>query len=164
MTDVEANAKRIAATLRDCMARETSLDEAIQWLLAESRSRAVGLWRLEGSHLHLLGFCGAPDMAAQIVRQFSDATRDVPLTQTSLGIVKAAIVRQATVATVKNIDGTMGGSASWLERFEAVNSLAVPIFAKDEVAGVLAMSTAIVLHPEESSWRLLIRVAELLSG
>ena len=138
-------------------------DEPLSLLRAETNSRAVGLWQNSSEFLHLLGFSAAPNMPADVQSGFCKATRKVPLSKTDLGIVKAAVQRKATIATVGSSSGILSGSATWLERFEAINSLAVPIGDAEDVRGVLAMSTAVKLHPDEPSQQLLTLVADALA-
>ena len=102
-------------------------------------------------------------MPADVIEAFAAATRVVSLQQTGLGIVNAAVTQQPTVALLAVNGGRLPGSASWLERFEAVQSLAVPIMAKGRVRGVLALSTAYAFGPDHAAWLLTMNLAERIA-
>jgi hypothetical protein len=90
------------------------------------RARAAGWWRLEGDRLELVGFSATEGMPEGVARRFAEATRSVPLSQTDLGIVRAALQGEMTVSSAEELPpGT--GSGLWLRRFGAARSVAVPI-------------------------------------
>ncbi len=152
--------EQLIAALRS----DQSLDVPLRELVVETEARAAGCWRLRDEHLELLGFGAAADMDEEIDRGFRDATRRVPLDQLGLGIVKAAVTGQPAIGRRDPADNSLNGSATWIARFQAQTSLAVPIrLAKtNEVVGVLAVSTAAIVHPEHPLWSLLIELADQL--
>ena len=141
-----------------------SLDAPLRELVIETKARAAGCWRLHDRHLELLGFGAAADMDEAVDRGFREATRRVPLDQLGLGIVKAAVTGQPAIGRHDPADNSLDGSATWIARFQAQTSLAVPIRCEgsNEVVGVLAVSTAAIVHPEHPLWSLLIELADQL--
>ena len=141
-----------------------SLDGSLRELVIETQARAAGCWRLHDEHLELLGFGAAADMDEAIDHGFREATRRVPLDQLGLGIVKAAVTGQPAIGHRDPTDNNLDGSATWIARFQAQTSLAVPIHLENsnEVVGVLAVSTAAIVHPEHPLWSLLIELADQL--
>lgn len=76
-------------------------------------------------------------MPVELKREFAAATAEVPLDRTGLGIVRAALTGEPAIA---ELDGSeLDASASWLARFAARRSLAVPIERKGTVVGVVAI-------------------------
>ena len=155
--------ERLAESFSKCLQSGTSADGALDAYLTATNSRAVGLWRLVDDELQVIGFRGHPTMSADVIEGFSAATRVVSLQQTGLGIVKAAISQQPTVAVLAACGGTLVGSASWLERFASVQSLAVPIIRNSRVRGVLALSTAYPFGPDHAAWILTTQLADRLA-
>lgn len=141
------------------------LDDPLRCLVVATNARAAGCWRLHNGHLELLGFGVAADMDTAVDRGFRDTTRRVPLDQLGLGIVKAAVTGQPAIGRRDPSDNGLDGSATWIARFEAQTSLAVPIrlMNSNEVAGVLAVSTADIVHPEHPLWSLLVELADRLA-
>lgn len=89
-------------------------------------ARAAGWWRRVGERLEGVAFVRAADLPESVARDFSGATRSVPLTQTDLGIVRAAVTGRPTVSRAE--DGRPdSGSSLWLRRFGAERSVAVPV-------------------------------------
>ena len=162
--EMETQINRFTQAFRDWRKSEGSVENALDDLLTETDSRAVGLWRLDSESLHLVGFRAKPDMPAEVRTGFADATRQVPLFQTGLGIVKAVVKRGPAVANVEAGQAGLADSASWLAKFEAVQSLAVPIFAGEDIIGVLAMSTAHPFREHDETWQLLTGVAGRLGS
>ena len=150
--------------LSDALRSGQSLDGPLQELVIETNARAAGCWRLHDQHLELLGFGAAADMNEEVDRGFREATRRVALDQRGLGIVKAAVTGQPATGQRDPADGSLNGSATWIARFQAQTSLAVPIRREtsNEVVGVLAVSTAAIVHPEHPLWSLLIELASQL--
>ncbi len=155
---------RLAQGFKDWRNSKASVGIALEELLAATDSRAVGLWRIESQSLQLVGFRAKPDMPAEVQSGFAEATRQVPLDQIGLGIVKAVVNRGPAVANVEVGKLGLADSASWLAKFEAVQSLAVPIFDGEHIAGVLAMSTARRFRENDETWRLLTGVAGRLGN
>ena len=102
-------------------------------------------------------------MPCSVHEQFASATKAVPLDAVSLGIVKAAVTRNPAPANRENRDGKMAGSATWLERFGAAQSLAVPVLQGARVLGVLAASTADPFDEDSVTWQLLVRLGRSLA-
>ena len=119
---------------------------------------------MEPLDLVQVGFRAHPDMPDNVRVAFEQATLRVPLEQTGLGIVKAAVSRAPALATADPHSGQLGASASWLQRFEARQSLAVPVEDERGVRGVLAISTARPLVPDGEEWRLLLDQAAMLAA
>ncbi len=89
-------------------------------------ARAAGLWTCQANRVHLVAFLPAPDMPAQVVSGFSEATRNVPFERVELGCVQAAATREVVTAWAEKLPDD-GGSGTWLHAFEAARSVAVPI-------------------------------------
>ncbi len=136
--------------------------EALESLLAATASRAAGLWRLDGEQLVQLGFGAVAEMSLEVSSSFADATKTVSMTQRGLGIVQAAMTATPTVAQLDASESGLESSASWLARFEARASLAVPIKSRTEVVGVLAISSTAVPVEGDPSWELMQAVAARL--
>jgi hypothetical protein len=139
------------------------MDEVLSRFVVETKSRAAGCWRLEEGFLQLVGFGWASDMPDEVSRGFQEATRSVPLDQTGLGIVKAAITDQPAIGRRDGHATGLDGSASWIVRFGANSSLAVPIHDETtRVVGVLAVSTADSIEPGDGLWQTLVQIAQSL--
>jgi phosphoserine aminotransferase len=166
----------IARRFADAIEAGSSLDAALDSLLAAAGARATGLWRLDRSSpmkgeerypesLVLLGFRAVPDMPREVASAFAAATARVPLSRIDLGIVKAAATGSPAAARVEEHGahaGGLGGSASWLARFGARQSLAAPILRGGRAVGVIAISVAEPFDAESPSWRLIEGLAEAL--
>ncbi len=150
-------AEQLIAALRNSQ----SLDAPLRELVIETNARAAGCWRLHVGHLELLGFGAAADMDETVDRGFREATRRVPLDQLGLGIVKAVVTAQPAIGRRDPADNSLDGSATWIARFQAQTSLAVPIrlMNSNEIVGVLAVSTAAIVDPAHPLWTLLIKLA-----
>jgi hypothetical protein len=190
MSPMEANThptEQIVARLTAGMQHDRATRDGLDMVLSVTLARATGLWRISpgplvcpsltdaerdqqsptsggssSANLSLVGFRGVIDMAETVKEDFASATQTVPLTDTSLGIVKAAVTHEPAIATLENVDGTLGGSATWLARFGAIHSLAVPIQNEREVFGVLAISTAEPLD-RQTTWQVMLEIAEGLA-
>ena len=143
--------------LIDALRSGQSLDDPLRELVVETNARAAGCWRLRDEHLELLGFGTAADMDEAVARGFREATRRVALDQLGLGIVKAAVTGQPAIGRRDPADNSLDGSATWIARFQAQTSLAVPIrlVNSNDIVGVLAVSTAAIVHPEHPLWNVL---------
>lgn len=137
-------------------------DEALDGLLTATQSRAVGLWQVDGDVLVQLGFRAVDDMPAVVREEFAAGTLRVPLAETGLGIVKAVLTRAPAVAKLNPSETGLNASASWLARFGAVQSLAVPIRQDGATLGVLAVSTARTLAAGQREWTLMCDLAAAL--
>ena len=151
---------------RSAWLAESSFDELLARLVTETASRASGLWRLEENHLVLIGFGWARDMPLEVSSGFQAATRRVPLDQIGLGIVKAAVTAKPAIGRRDPNESGLDGSATWISRFGANTSLAVPIHQKETnlVIGVLAVSTSDFVEEGDSLWQTLISLADELGS
>ncbi len=143
-----------------------SFDELLERLVIETASRASGLWKLEENHLVLIGFGWTSDMPRDVSSGFQAATRRVPLDQIGLGIVKAAVTVKPAIGRRDPKESGLDGSATWIARFGANSSLAVPIRQKEthHVIGVLAVSTSAFVEEDDSLWQTLIALADELGS
>lgn len=157
MTDLD---RRLIAAFRNGQ----SLDALLRELVVETNARAAGCWRLRDEHLELLGFGAATDMEEAVDHGFRAATQCVALDQIGLGIVQAAVSNGPAIGRRDPTDGHLDGSATWIARFEANTSLAVPIrcLPQREVVGVLAVSTAAIVDPRHPLWSRLHTLADQL--
>ena len=145
----------------------SSCDELLAKFVVKTSSRASGLWRLEKDHLVLIGFGWASDMPPDISSGFQAATRRVPLDQIGLGIVKAAVTAKPAIGRRDPQEsGGLDGSATWIAKFGANTSLAVPIRQKEtnQIIGVLAVSTFTLIEEGDSLWQTLIELADELGS
>ena len=110
---------------------------ALRSWLDSSQARAVGWWRRHDDVLRMIGFEAATDMPIDVQVGFADAMRE-----------DAA-------------NWGLGGSATWLQRFAAQQSLAIPIVQDSTVVGVLAIATAERFEESSTTWKLL---TELVTG
>lgn len=131
-----------AAAVRRHLAEGESPDGPVSQFLAAADGRAVGLWRNTGESLEQLSFQAVSEMPAAVRSEFAAITKRVPLADGGLGIVQAVVSGQPAVGTRDGASSGLEGSATWLERFEAVQSLAVPVCHGQRVLGVLALSAA----------------------
>jgi hypothetical protein len=135
--------------------------QPLAMLLRALNARAVGLWRCRGDHLEQVGFRAVADMPQTTRQEFAAATRRVSLSETGLGIVKAVVSRKPAVAAVAgNVE--LGQSAGWLARFEARQSVAMPVQHHNAIVGVLASSSAQEIHAGDAHWELLGKLAAAL--
>jgi hypothetical protein len=138
-----------------------SLDEPLSRLVIETNSRASGCWRIQNGFLNLVGFGWASDMPDEVSRGFQMTTRSVSLDQLGLGIVKAAVTAQPAVGRRDAQSTGLDGSASWITKFAANTSLAVPIrdTKTQIVIGVLAASTTANIEEGDTLWQRLTLLA-----
>lgn len=142
---------------------ECSLEQPITRFLEACEARAVGLWQREGENLVQLGYASCADMPPDVHRDFRDGTKCVSLSQTGLGIVRATLTRAPAVATLEPEKTGLPGSAGWLARFGAVESLACPILkANGEVGWVFAVSAAYRFEQGNDHWNTVTGVADRL--
>ncbi len=103
---------------------------------------AAGYWRLDqdAERLVQLAFVPGVGLDPEVSRQFATATATVPLSQTSLGIVAAALTGQPTVSRVAELPAN-SGSGRWLRAFGADRSVAVPLSdVRGSVHGVFSVA------------------------
>lgn len=142
-----------------------SMESCLSKLVIAANGRAAGCWRLEDGFLNLMGFCCAIDMPEEVDQGFRTATQRVSLDQTGLGIVKAAVSKSPAIGRRDANATGLIGSASWIEKFGATTSLAVPIFQANSmnVAGVVAVSTAAIIKECDPLWQSLLHLSQKLS-
>ena len=105
-------------------------------------ARAAGYWQLdqETERLVQLGFVPGMGLDPEVGRQFAAATATVPLSQTSLGIVAAALTGQPAVSRVAELPAD-SGSGRWLRAFGASRSVAVPVRGEGgKIQGVFSVA------------------------
>jgi hypothetical protein len=122
-------------------------------------ARAAGWWRVSGDHLEQVAFAAA-DLPEEVAREFSEATRSVPLDRVDLGVVKAAVTGEVTVSRVGDVLADTG-SGHWLRRFGASRSVAVPIH---DTSGIVARVVSLALPegaPDDEAVAVAIRSAAM---
>ncbi len=139
------------------------VDDVLSSLLSVTGARAVGWWRRIGDELEQLSFQAAADLPEEVRVGFIAVTGRVPLSRIELGCVRAAAELRPVVAREDAAQNGLAGSASWLARFGANQSLAVPITKNGEAVGVLAIATPDVFHEDSATWRLIAAIADELS-
>lgn len=142
------------------------LDGLLSRFVIETNSRASGVWRLVDNHLLLMGFGWADDMSADVSQGFQEFTRKVSLDQIGLGIVRAALTDGPALARRDASVTGLSGSASWIEKFCANTSLALPIhdIESGRVLGVAAVSTEAFVEVGDPLWRTLHQLSRRLGG
>jgi hypothetical protein len=105
-----------------------SLHAEIAEISATFGACAAGYWRLdrEAERLVQLIFVPGAGLDLEIGRQFAAATKTVPLSDTSLGIVAAALTGRPAVSRRAELAAD-SGSGHWLRAFGACRSVAVPV-------------------------------------
>jgi hypothetical protein len=129
------------------------LSESVTSICTAFDGRAAGYWRLDQETGLLSQLCFVPgaDLDPEVGRQFAAATKSVSLSQTSLGIVAAAITGRPAVSRVDEIPAD-SGSGRWLRAFGASHSVAVPFRdAFGSVIGVLSIALALDNPLDEQS-------------
>ena len=139
------------------------VDDVMSALLSVTGARAVGWWRRIGDELEQLSFRAVADMPEEVRSGFIAATGRVPLSRIELGCVRAAAELRPVVAREDAAQRGLAGSASWLARFGASQSLAVPITRNGEAVGVLAIATPDVFDEDSATWRLIAAIVCELS-
>ncbi len=157
----DASVDRVAQAVHRGL-RSANLGPALDQLLDLTGARATGLWQLQTQSLRLLGFRAVPDMDQRVQAEFEQATAEVPLDRTGLGIVKAALQRQPAISRVDEQPKTAATSSGWLDRFGARSSVAVPVFCDERLWGVVAVSTEELLTPSGATVRKMQELAERL--
>ncbi len=140
-----------------------SHEQALDALLSATRSRAIGLWEQAPGRLSLLGFRGVSEIGDDVKHEFVSATTDVSLTRAGLAIVSAAVTGEPFSGRLDEDPVDVDSSSSWLARFGAIQSLAVPIQAVGVNHGVLAVSTANRIEKGDQVWTLMTRLATALA-
>ncbi len=142
-----------------CVSASTALRALLNW----SSARAVGWWCRHGDVLRMIGFEAATDMSIDVQVAFADAMREVSLDRIELGCVRAAAEMRPVVARENAKNLGLGGSATWLQRFVAEQSLAIPIIQDATVVGVLAIATAEPFEESSATWKMLTELATELA-
>lgn len=140
------------------------MDAPLSRLVEATGAIAAGCWRMENETLNLIGFGSVKEMLPEVRQGFQDATRKVCLNQTNLGIVQASVSKKPTIAHRDPGQTGLDGSASWIVKFAASTSLAVPIFdsCSRTVIGALAISTAAQIRENDELWNKIVYLSELL--
>jgi hypothetical protein len=147
-----------------CVGRVDRVRTVMSRLLTVTGARAVGWWKREADELRLLCFDAVADMPDEVRTGFAAATGRVALSRRELGCVRAAAELRPVIAREDARQHGLTGSASWLERFGASQSLALPIVAEGGAAGVLAIATAETFAESSPLWRLMTGIVESLAA
>lgn len=139
------------------------VDAVMSALLSSTGARAVGWWRRVGEELEQLSFQAVADMPKEAQVGFMAATGRVAMSRVELGCVRAAAELRPVVAREDAAQRGLTGSASWLARFGAGQSLALPILRDGLAVGVLAIATADVFDETSTTWRTMAAIVEELS-
>lgn len=153
-----------AAAVEECLVAGRKPVEPLTDFLHAGHGRAAGLWRTAPAELVQLAFVTADDMPGEVHSEFSAATQTVPLSSGGLGIVKAVTSGQPTLGTLDGGSSGLDGSATWLARFGALHSLAIPVRDDERILGVFALSTASRLDVPGPDVALLEQAATALRG
>ena len=138
------------------------MDAVMSALLSATGARAVGWWRRAGEELEQISFQAVADMPEEVRIGFMAATGRVAMSRIELGCVRAAAELRPVVAREDAAQRGLTGSASWLTRFGASQSLALPIIQDGRAVGVLAIATVEVFDEDSPIWRTMAAiVAEL---
>lgn len=129
------------------------VDTVMSALLSATDARAVGWWRRVGEELEQISFQAVADMPDEVRVGFMAATGRVAMSRIELGCVRAAAELRPVVAREDAVQRGLSGSASWLARFGASQSLALPIIRDGFAVGVLAIATAEVFDADSPIWR-----------
>ena len=138
------------------------VDSVMSSLLSATGARAVGWWRRIGEEFEQISFQAVTDMPEEVRIGFMAATGRVTMSRIELGCVRAAAELRPVVAREDAAQRGLTGSASWLTRFGARQSLALPIIQDDRAVGVLAIATEEEFDEDSPIWRTMAAiVAEL---
>tara|TARA_R110002111_G_scaffold262289_1_gene337775 strand:+ start:54681 stop:55187 length:507 start_codon:yes stop_codon:yes gene_type:complete len=156
---MQQQASEILVLMENALGEKKTVSPVLDRILEVLRGRAIGLWRCGKGKLIQIGFRAVPQMDEQIRRQFAEFTQEVSLENTGLGIVKAVVERIPAIGTLQGKESGLPGSSEWLQKFEAKQSYAVPIFEGNQVVGVLAISTNGIHQPGDAEWEILAKIA-----
>lgn len=104
---------------------EENIVQAVAFVHEQATAVATGSWRYENKRLYLEAFRACAGMNPDVVQGFQQATADVPVTDTGLGIVLAARSKEVTEYRAEDLPPD-SGSGYWLRNFPADRSVAVP--------------------------------------
>lgn len=143
--ELQSLAIRLSAVLQQSAGSDSEEEASTGTLAADVMQLingwAVGAWKVAGDQLLQLSFAADKQFDAQVAADFVEATRKVPLAETTLGIVNAVVNRRSAWARSTELEGDLRRSAGWLGRFEAACSLSCPLTdAQGVPVGVLAVS------------------------
>lgn len=139
------------------------VDTVMSALLSATGARAVGWWRRVGDDLEQISFQAVVDMPDEVRVGFMAETGRVAMSRIELGCVRAAAELRPVVARENAGQRGLTGSASWLTRFGASQSLALPIIRDGLAVGVLAIATAEVFDEPSPIWRTMETIVAELS-
>jgi len=114
---------------------------------------AAGYWRLDFERKKLVQtvFVPGEGLDPQVGREFAAATAEVSLSQTSLGIVVAAITGQPAISRLEELPES-SGSGRWLRAFGASRSVAVPVAdLKGSIRGIASVALAEENHATDEA-------------
>ncbi|WP_298860454.1 GAF domain-containing protein [uncultured Gimesia sp.] len=151
--------KEILVQLEAAIQGKKTVVPVLVRILELLKGRAIGLWCCEYDILRQVGFYAVKEMDVEVRTQFAEFTREVPLENTGLGIVKAIVEKIPAIGTLQGEKSGLEESSEWLRKFEAQQSYAVPIFEGDQVVGVLAISTSCIHQVGDSEWETLANIA-----
>jgi hypothetical protein len=162
--DLTITVDQLSAAFRAGLAEPTDLSAALDLLLSATGGNIVGMWRRIDQDLHVMCFRYDAEFPRDVAQAFAASTRVVSLEQTGLGIVHATLTAQPTVALLLSEGGLLPGSGGWLERFESVQSLSMPILRDETVIAVLALSTRFPFTSHDRTWTLMVALANELAA
>jgi hypothetical protein len=139
------------------------VDAVMSSLLLATGARAVGWWCRIGEELEQISFQAVADMPEEVRIGFMAATDRVAMSRIELGCVRAASERQPVVAREDAAQRGLTGSASWLARFGANQSLALPILRNGLAIGVLAIATVDVFQEDSPIWCMMSEIINAIS-
>lgn len=167
--ELQSLAIRLSAALRQAAGSDT-VEQASTETLAHAVMQlidgwAVGVWKVAGDQLLQLSFAADQQFDAQVAADFVEATRQVPLAETTLGIVNAVVNRRSAWAKATELEGELRRSAGWLGRFDAACSLSCPLTDSDGTpVGVLAVSWKELVDGTDLRYQTLEHLATAVSG
>ena len=106
---------------------QQNIRNAVAHVHEKAGARATGSWHYGDKRLTIEFFMACPEMNPEVAAGFPQATADVPVTDTGLGIVLAARAQQTTEYRAIDLPPD-AGSGFWIRAFEADRSVAVPQF------------------------------------
>jgi hypothetical protein len=122
--------------------RDVLIREQVSALCAEFGACAAGYWSLHSDRRRLIQvvFVAGVGLDPSVGEEFAAATREVSLSDETLGIVVAVSTGQTAVSEAANLAAD-AGSGRWLRAFGASRSVAVPIRTEDGmIRGVFSIA------------------------
>ncbi|MCA8987238.1 MAG: hypothetical protein KDA78_06340 [Planctomycetaceae bacterium] len=151
----------LAVCLAEALKTRSAAGVDLNQLVRETGAWAVGLWKKVDETLVLCVFGVAEGFDPVVAAEFEAATQSVPLDQTQLGIVNAAVFGRPALARAEELSGDLRKSAGWLGRFGARCSLSCPVNSPaGELLGVIAVSWAESWQQEDSVPQRLLSLAD----